>query len=244
MIQMNKTGYSATVLESHAETPTVHRVRVSKPEGFSFRVSQAVRLYLDTDRGPELRPMSIASSTTRGYLEFAVRRSDSAFKRAFVSLKEGDEVGIMGPLGRFFLDPDRPAILIAGGIGITPLKSMIEFATDVGLLTDLTLLYSNRSPDEIVFKRELDEFALKDPNLEVIYTITRPSDGDVWAGRTGRIDQNLLLEVSQGKGNAIYYICGTPGMVSSMIGMLLAIGVQPDRIMQETFRGYARRPVI
>jgi ferredoxin-NADP reductase len=235
--------YSATVLESHAQTPTTHSIRVSKPEGFSFRVSQAVRLYLDADGGPALRPMSIASSPTKDYLEFAVRRSESAFKGAFVSLKKGDEVGIMGPLGHFFLDPDRPAILLAGGIGITPLKSMIEFATDVGLPTNLTLVYSNRSPDEIVFKRELDEFALKNPNLEVIYTITRPSYGDGWSGRVGRIDGSLLRQVSVGKHDAMYYICGTPGMVSSLIGMLLAIGVQPERIMQETFRGYARRPV-
>ena len=237
----NQTVYRATVLDSRDETPSTRSIRVVKPKDFSFKASQFARLYVDTGEGEDRRPMSIASSPTREYLEFAVRRSESSFKKAFFSLNKGDEVRLAGPFGHFFLDPDHPAILIAGGIGITPFKSMIDFAADSGLLTSLTLVYSNRSPDEVVFREELDALARSGVDLDLIYTMTRSTDEDGWNGRRGRIDLELLREVSEGKNDAVYYVCGTPGMVNDSIDMLHKIGVEPDRILKESFRGYARR---
>jgi ferredoxin-NADP reductase len=228
------------VHESHAETPSVHLVRVAKPYGFDFKTSQAARLYLQTDDGEQAHPLSISSSPTREYLEFAVRRSPTAFKRAFFALKSGDNVGIDGPHGRFFLDTERLAILIAGGIGITPLKSMIEYATDVQLETPMTLIYSNRVPHEVAFKDDIDAMAKRNPNLEIIYTTTRPESHHAWTHRTGRIDENLLRDVSSHKPDARFYVCGTPNMVHDTIQLLLALGVPPEHILQEQFRGYAR----
>src|SRR5436190_15482588 len=126
---------AVTVLETKQETPSVRSIRVSKPEGFSFGASQAVRLTVHGSQGAVARPFSIASSPTRDYLEFAARYSESDFKQAFFQLRRGGEVEILGPRGHFLLEHHAPGVLVAAGIGITPLKSMLEYATDLSLPT-------------------------------------------------------------------------------------------------------------
>ncbi len=239
--QTNRIGYAVTtVLESRAVTSSIHTIRVAKPFGFEFQTSQAARLYLQTTEGEQAHPLSMSSSPTRDYLEFAVHHSPSAFKRAFFALQPGDKIGIEGPIGHFFLDPAHPAILIAGGVGITPMKSMIEYATDARLALPLTLIYSNRTPGEIAFKDELDALARANPNLEIVYTITRLASHHVWDGRVGRIDANLLHDVSSDPLDGRYYICGTSGLVHATTETLIALGVPPEHILQEQFRGYSR----
>jgi ferredoxin-NADP reductase len=232
--------HSVRVLKSESLTPTSHMIRVAKPSDFVFTSSQAARIHLPTINGTEFHTLSIASSPTRDYLQFAVRRSPSAWKQAFFALKPGDEVQIEGPRGRFFLDTERSAILIAGGIGITPFQGMIDYATDAGLTTNIMLLCSNRVPSEIAFNNELDEMANRNKHLEIIYTITRHSLHEPWNGRRGRIDEDLIRQVSQNKPDAIYYICGTPSLVNDTVQMLHNLGIPPERIHLETFKGYAK----
>ncbi|MFQ5961607.1 MAG: ferredoxin--NADP reductase, partial [Candidatus Methylomirabilales bacterium] len=179
----------SVVLDSQALTPTVRAVRISKPPGFTFKVSQAVRLILPA-AGGESRLLSIASAPTRDYLEFAARISSSRFKRAFAALQPGDPVAISTPKGHFPFADDRPAILVAAGVGITPLKSMAEYANDLKLKTPIVLLYGNRSPDEIAFRAQLDELQAANPYFRIVYTVSQ-SDR-TWPGRVGRITPNLL----------------------------------------------------
>ena len=108
---------------------------MERPQDFTFGATQFTFLRLLTDEGMEARPMSLASSPTRPRLEYAVRVSDSPYKRAFGALQPGDEVLVFGPIGDFVLHESRPAILVAGGIGITPLKGMAEYAADRALPT-------------------------------------------------------------------------------------------------------------
>jgi ferredoxin-NADP reductase len=226
------------VLDSQRLTPTTHLIRATRPIDFAFRASSFVRLTLQTAQGAQARPMSIASSPTRSYLEWIVRVSDSEWKRAFAALKRGDEFQIEGPRGQFFLDTARPAVLIAGGIGITPFRSMIEYAADAQLETPITLVYSSRTPDEIVCNHDLAALAQKNPHLEIIHTITRHTLDQDWHGRLGRINLELLQPISAKQPDALYYICGTPAMVRDTLGMLHAL-VGDDRILQEQFKGYA-----
>ncbi|HKT21721.1 MAG TPA: FAD-dependent oxidoreductase, partial [Nitrososphaerales archaeon] len=123
----------ARVVASRRITPTAHSVLLQKPPGFSFGPTQFTFLSLKTEDGFHTRPMSIATSPTRPTLEYAVRVSDSPFKRAFAALRPGEAAFVQGPFGRFLLREDRPAVLVAGGIGITPLKGMAEYAADKGL---------------------------------------------------------------------------------------------------------------
>src|SRR6266540_4300651 len=147
-------GFRSRVVSSRPLTPTTHAIEVEKPKDFTFGPTQLTFLQLRTDEGMDARPMSLATSPTRPHLEYAVRLSDSAYKRAFVALQPNDEVRAFGPIGDFVLHENRPAILLAGGIGVTPLKGMAEYAADKALPVDVRLVYSNRSEDEIVYRKE------------------------------------------------------------------------------------------
>ena len=229
---------SVTVLETKDQTPTIRSIRLTKPAGFSFQASQSVRLMLDVKEGRDWHALSIASAPTRDYLEFALRNSESPFKRALYLLEPGDEVRVTGPGGHFPFESDRPGIFITGGIGITPFLSMIEYATDSGLSTPLTLVYGNRSPDEVAYKGQLDEFARTNGHLRIIYTVSQPSPKLSWDHRFGQIDRDLLDEVVAGGGDAIYYFAGPPSLVSELGQVVEALGVPRDRIRSELFRGY------
>jgi len=229
---------SATILDIQDQTPTIRSIRVTKPAGFSFEVSQAMKLILDVQEGWDWHMLSIASAETRDYLEFAVRHTESPFKRAFYLLKPGDEVHLTGPYGHFPIESGRPGIFIAGGIGITPFKSMLEQATDLGWPTPLTLVYANRSPNEVAFKEQLDGLEQSNRNLQIIYTVSRPSPNLSWAHRTGRIAGDLLADVMTDREDAIFYLAGTPSMVMELGQVVEALGVPPERIRLEMFRGY------
>lgn len=220
------------VLSVREETPTVRSIRLRRPPGFAFQASQAARLVLGP--GDLSHPFSIASGPGRPYLEFAARRSESDFKRAFFALEPGDQVRILGPKGRFFLEEGAPAVLVAGGIGITPMKSMLEHAADAGLSTPITLLYGSRSPEEIAFRGAIDELARLNPHARIVYTVSEPDAG--WTGRVGRLDAELLREAS-GPG-AFWYVAGPPTMVQETLQSLKALGVEPERVKLEVFRGY------
>ena len=220
------------VLSVRQETPTVRSVRLQRPPGFAFQASQAARLFLGP--GDLSHPFSIASGPERPYLEFAARHSESDFKRIFFALRPGDEIRLLGPKGRFFLEEGSPAMLMAGGIGITPMKSMLEHAADAGLETPITLVYGNRSPEEIAFRAEIDELGRRDPQARIVYTVSEPDAG--WAGRVGRLDAELLRR--EARPGAFWYLAGPPSMVQQTLDILKAMGVEPERVKFEVFRGY------
>jgi glycine betaine catabolism B len=226
------------VLESRSMTPTVHHIRIERPAGFDFAPVQFCGLELDTDEGPEEYSMSLASSPTRPYLEFGARISSSPWKRAFQALKPGDIVEIDGPYGHFVLDERRDAVFLAGGIGITPLKGMLEYATDQSLPIRCILLYSNRTESEIAYREELETLAAKNPRIRILHTLTRP-EGEPWSGKTGRIDVPMLRNAVEGLRDPGFYVCGRPEMVRDAALMLLnRLNVPRDRIHAEQFWGY------
>jgi ferredoxin-NADP reductase len=230
-------GFRIPVVGSRQLTPTTRAIEVEKPKAFAFRPTQFTFLQLRTEEGVDARPMSLATSPTRPHLEYAVRLSDSAYKRAFAALRPGDEVLVFGPIGDFVLHETRPAVLLAGGIGITPLKGMAEYAADKALPIPIRLVYSNRSEDEIVYRDELDSLEKQNLNFRVLHTLTRTIDGG-WRGRTGRIDRELLQEAARDLADPIYYVSGTPGMVVGTLRLLRALNVPDEDLEVEAFRGY------
>lgn len=221
-------------------TPTVHRVTFEKPLGFLFAPVQFCGLELWTKHGGIEYPMSLACSPTKPYLEFGARVSNSPWKEAFAALRPGDEAEVDGAYGHFVLEESSPAVLVAGGIGITPLKGMAEYATDRQLPIDVHLLYSSRNEEEIAYRAELEVLTRKNPRFEVLHTLTRVPKESSWIGRRGRIDADLLAQASRGLANPIYYVCGKPEMVQETYRILGERGVSADRVRYEVFRGYGR----
>jgi ferredoxin-NADP reductase len=230
-------GFKGRVVSSRQLTPTTRAIEVEKPNAFHFRPTQFTFLQLQTEEGMDARPMSLATSPTRPHLEYAIRLSDSPYKRAFAALQPGDEVRVFGPIGDFVLHESQPAILVAGGIGVTPLKGMAEYAADKALPIPIRFVYSNRSEDEIVYRDELEALARQNPNFRVLHTLTRTTDHG-WQGRTGRIDRELLQETARGLVDPIYYVSGTPSMVVGTLQLLRALEVPDDDLEVEAFRGY------
>jgi glycine betaine catabolism B len=227
-----------TVIDSRPLTPFTHRVMLKKPAGFSFYPTQFTFLSLKTDEGLDVRPMSIATSPTRPNLEYAVRIGDSPFKRAFASLQPGDGVAVQGPFGHFILREDRPAVLLAGGIGITPLKGMAEYASDKSLPIPVRLLYSNRTEKDIAYRAELEELETRNPRFRILHTLTGSKTAKEWKGSVGRIGAGHLRDATQGLDEPVFYICGKPGMVAEMLRLLSESGVPESDVLVEVFRGY------
>lgn len=230
------------VLESRRITPTIHDVKFEKPSGFDFAPVQFCGLELVTAAGSIEYPMSLACSPTRPHLEFGARVSGSPWKEAFAALKPGDWAEVDGAYGHFRLDESAPAVLVAGGIGVTPLKGMAEFAADRQLPIEVRLAYSSRDETEIAYHGELDALVRQNPRFKVFHTLTRVAEKSGWTGRRGRIDSEFLTEVSRGLSDPVYYVCGAPGLVQDTYRSLQALGVATERIKFEVFRGYGWHP--
>ncbi|HKV89738.1 MAG TPA: hypothetical protein VJQ43_00895 [Thermoplasmata archaeon] len=241
---MKRTSYGwefiGRVLESRALTPSAHGIVVERPKEFEFRPVQFTFLSLKTAESQDwqdFRPMSLASSPTRPHLEYGVRLGESPWKRAFAGLKAGDEVMVEGPAGHFVLDSSRPAVFVVGGIGVTPIKGMIEYATDLAAPVPLRLLAGNRSTEEIPYREELEALARRNPLLRITNAISRGDPGP--SGVRGRIDAKLLAQVAEGLEAPVYYVCGGPEFVDSVTNVLYSgLGATGPDIRAEQFRGY------
>ena len=170
-------------------------------------------------------------------LPLATRMTDSAFKRCLSGLPVGSPVSIEGPYGDLILDGDdgRPAVFLAGGIGITPFRSMILDAAGCGLPRDVTLFYSNRSADDAAFLSELEQLACDNPRFPLIATMI---DDGGWQGERGFIDRGMIERHVGDITKPVFYVAGPPAMVAAMETMLIEAGVRPESIRAEMFAGY------
>ncbi len=214
-------------------------------EGIEFHhiPGQYVSMLLDVDdpRG-DVRSFSIASSPTeRNYLMICTRITESPFKQKLNSMQRGTKVRFRGPFGRFTLEHEhmKQVVMLCGGIGITPFRSMIKFATDSQLQRKLLLLYSNRVPEEIVFREELEKWQTLNARFKLVNTITRPTESkEKWNGRVGRMDEKLISEFVDDSTNSLFYVCGPPLMVDGMLALFKGINVSDELVKREKFMGY------
>jgi ferredoxin-NADP reductase len=220
-----------------------------RPDGFTFKAGQFAELTLiappQTDDEGSTRPFSINSAPDDLDLRFATRLRESAFKRVLAELPPGTEVKVDGPFGDFTLhnDASRAAVLLAGGIGVTPFRSMVRWAAHKRLPHEILLFYSNRRPEDAPFLDELRELARANPNFKPIPTMTQMSRSKLsWNGEHGRIDAPLIqrhLKAQRiGLKGPRYYIAGPPSMLAGLHAMLTAAGIDDDDIRTEEFGGY------
>jgi ferredoxin-NADP reductase len=171
----------------------------------------------------------------------ATRLRDSAFKRVLRGLKPGQELILDAPLGRLTLPADfsRPIVFLAGGIGITPFRSIIIEATKKKLPHKIYLFYSNRTPADAPFLEELRGLEGKNKNYKLIPTMTQLDSllAD-WSGETGYIDEALLKKYLGDLNKPVYYLAGPPTMTQALYKVLIDSGVNKDDIRSEEFIGY------
>lgn len=216
-----------------------------KPQGFEFKAGQYIRMTLidppETDAEGDSRTFTIASAPYEEDLIITTRIRDTAFKRVLQSLTPGSEVQLKGPFGALTLHDDetRPAVFLAGGIGITPFRSIALQAANLGLPHHLFLFYTNRKPEDAAFLDELGGLESTNPNYHFIPTMTKPAESkQTWRGETGYVNKEMITRFVGDVKSPIYYSAGPPPMVQAMKTLLLDAGVDGGNIHAEGFSGY------
>ena len=169
----------------------------------------------------------------------AMRMRSTAFKSALKAAALGTKFIVSRPRGSFTLHRDitRPAVFLAGGIGIAPIRSILQQATQERLPHKLYLFYSNREADDAAFLEELQGMAVRNPNFTLIPTVTGHKTL-AWPYEKGHINREMLTRYLLGLNGPIYYIAGPSGMVTAMSGLLNASGVSDDDMKTEEFGDY------
>ncbi len=212
--------------------------------GFGFRPGQhADFIFAHSDTGGRLegaRTFSFASSPhDKGSIMIAMRMRKTDFKSELMAAALGTKFVVSRPRGSFFLHTDitRPAVFLAGGIGITPVRSILRWATEERLPHKLYLFYANRDLGDAAFMEEFEDMTAQNPNFTLIPTITG-SRTLAWPYEKGHIDREMLTRHIRGVKGPVYYIAGPSGMVTAMTKMLNASGVNDDDIKVEEFGDY------
>lgn len=212
-----------------------------KPEGFTFRAGQFLDWTIvnprENDEEGAMRAFSITAAPFEEDISFATRMRDTAFKR---NLKGGDnvEMSVDGPMGSFVLhqNANRPAVFLIGGIGVTPVYSIIKDALKNSLPHTMYLFYSNRKQKDAAFFKELSDLAQSHPNFIFIPTFTEEEAG--WSGEKGYINEEMVKKYLPDISQAICYVSGPQSMVTAMRTLLTALAVNEDDIRTEEFSGY------
>lgn len=202
------------------------------PQSFSWTAGQYMHYVIPhdaDDRGTE-RWFTISSAPSENEIRITTRINhdhSSSFKEKLLALQPGDTIEADGPEGDFVLqDPSRNYLFIVGGIGITPVRSILVEAAAKGIELNATLLYANRNED-IPFRNELDELQARNPRLKINYLI-EPS----------RIDETVLQETINATPNPLVYISGPKPMVKSLAAQVKAMGIEKQNLKVDDFPGY------
>lgn len=216
-----------------------------KPGGFDFIAGQYMTVTLinppETDDKGNSRFFSIVSAPNENYLIIATRMRDTALKRVLKNLPVGSEIKIDGPDGSFYLPEKsfRPIVFLIGGIGITPVFSMIKNATYKKFPYRLFLFYSNKRPEDAAFLKELQNLEKENRNFKLIATMTKAENSkQEWQGEKGFIDAQMLKKYIRNINKPVYYMSGPPAMVKAMRELAGKIGASDDDIKFEEFTGY------
>jgi ferredoxin-NADP reductase len=193
----------------------------------------------EDEKGPRRHISVVTSPTEKGVLGLATRLRDSAFKKSLVELPEGAPVDVEQPKGSFLLpeDTSKEYVFLAGGIGVTPFRSMLRFIADEGLDDyRITVVYSNRDRESAAFFDELQELEGQVPGFRVVFTM---DEDPSWDGESRRIGPGMLEDILGGGLSSFHFmIAGPPGMAKAVEAAILEAGVPEDQVESDSFSGY------
>lgn len=220
-------------------TPSVRSFRFPiKANDVTFQAGQY--FYLKIQVGAEIAEHHFSfsnSPTEKGYIEFTKKITQHPFSQALSSVAPGTWAHLKGPEGEFVLPKEiKKVAFLSGGIGITPIRSILKYISDEKLNWDIKLLYGNKNIDEIIFKDELDDFSSKNPLVRVFHILSEPPA--TWRGKTGIIDKALIQELVPDYKERLFYTSGPPGMVTSLENQLLELNLPDSQLKHDNFTGY------
>ncbi|HZL29095.1 MAG TPA: FAD-dependent oxidoreductase [Acidobacteriaceae bacterium] len=216
-----------------------------KPASFAFTPGQFINIDLlnpsETDAEGNTRCFSVSGAPYEDTITVTTRLRDTAFKRVLKTMPLETEVKIEGPFGdlRLHNNAKRAAVFLAGGIGVTPFRSILLDAANRKLPHHIFLFFSNRRPEDAAFLDELQSLEKRNANYKFIGTMTSMEKSQrPWQGERGVINKEMLDRHLKDAVSPIYYIAGPPGMVKGLHFMLQAAGIDEDDIRTEEFAGY------
>jgi ferredoxin-NADP reductase len=219
-----------------------------KPADFVFEAGQYVVLRLSNLVAPDtragVRSFSISSAPCEDHVAFTMRQGDSGFKQTMYALKAGDTIGATGPVGHFTLahaNDDLPIVFLVGGIGVTPMRSILKQAEHDGDTRSFIALYSNRFEKDAAFHEELK--ALQVPNLRYVSTLsqeTKPCAGG--DEERGYICEAMVRKYVADVTGVWFYLVGAPAFIEAMEKMLSDMGVAKERQVCDPFAGLTGAP--
>lgn len=236
-------SYSVKLLGKREVARQTFAFSFEKPAGFTFTAGQYVAMSLpelifpDDRRGH--RSLSIASAPSDPDLVFAMRISESGFKKTVAALPLGGEVIVRDAVGSFVLPEDqaKPIVFLAGGIGITPVRSILRQAVVDGRKNPFFLFYSNRRPEDAPFIDEM--LAVQGIDYKIINTLTDLGVTCEWMDERGFLCADMIRQYVVEPGKALYYIVGSPTFLEAMEKVAAELGVGPENIKKDPFTGLA-----
>jgi ferredoxin-NADP reductase len=229
--------YTVEVTEVIQRTPVAVSIRMERPGGFEYDPGQWGLFSLEVGDGLETRSLSFSSSPTEEFLEFTKGITRSAFSRAVQECKPGDMINLKGPAGVLVYKGGAPKVaFMAGGIGITPIRSMMKYLTDKGDPGQKTLLYACLSLEECAFLEEINLWESDDPGLTVIHTLEQPPEG--WVGPVGFITNEMIEDNIPDINEQRFFVSGPPAMVGCVMACFADLNVPREKVTLEELTGY------
>lgn len=237
-----------TLKSRHQEAKDTYTYIFAGDHNFTYLPGQYIYLTLPklnySDSRGATRHFTLSSSPTEKYIYSITTRirKESGYKQTLFSLDNGAVLEAEGPNGDFVLDAQRKSnqVFLAGGIGITPFRSIIKYQIDNRFYTPIHLIYSNSTAEEITFKDELLSWAKYD-NFKLDLTVSHAdSRSNKWNGLTGRIDGAMIKHLVADNliSKSTYWLCGPPPFVRAMEEILRKLPVKSSQIISEKFTGY------
>lgn len=240
---MNSAKFRVKFLKKLQRTYDVYSFFFEKPANFEFTAGQYNRWIVpvaNPDERGDNRYFTISSAPSEKDLMVTTKISESSFKKALLNLPENQPIEIFGPLGKFTLsDPEIHHVFIAGGIGITPYRSMIIDSANKNLSARISLFASYSTVEDVIFHDELEDVRENHPWFHLYETVTKPEASKTpWPGLTGRINDTLIKSKIPDVASCMLYLCGPPKMIEAMVPIAHSLITDPTHIKVEKFTGY------
>ncbi len=225
------------------ETPDVRTFRLTSPTGdalpFTYLPGQYLTLSLPIGGKTVRRSYTIASTPTRpGHCEVTIKREEHGLvsRHMHDTVQEGHLLSVAAPAGKFTCSGTNAnsVALLAAGVGITPLMSILRYLTDQNWGGQIHLVYCNKTATDIIFREEIETMQRRFPSLHLTLTLTRTT-GASWDGHVGRIDAKLLARVIPDLTRIPFYLCGPTEMLTATRDLLRTLGVAEPNIHTESF---------
>lgn len=229
------TSYDVKLLRKREVAEGTTEFTLEKPPGFEYRAGQFGDLVLPPSTGLDdsnnKHGFSFVSAPFEDTLRMATRMRGSVYKQAAAKVPEGTMVKLLALWGDFTLQKNAsvPAVFITGGIGITPVRSIIAQATHDKTAHKLTLIYANRTPALAAYTDDFMRFAAENPHFHFV---------PVYTNAQGHVNADTIRRHVADIPGSRFYLSGPEGMVKAMRTLLMEVGADEDNIRTEEFEGY------